>query len=632
METALSAKKKFSTLDAAAIAVCIGLFTCLCYSATRGVGSIDESFYYTIVQRQLMGDRLLIDEWHVSQLSSVLQILPYWFFKTVTGSTEGVILYLRFLFLIVHLAIYWFLYFCLRKYGWWGLVSVFLFCAYIPNQIMTLNYYMITLHGSIVVCALLFLGKEKKSIPVLLLTGAVIACTVLAEPFAAALYFIWCLLLLCRVIAQKRNKEFLSDFGFVLDKRVWFFTTAGIVAVAMIFFTYLLIRSPLPEIVKSVPELFTDYEYSFNQEGKSLLDTHKIRMLLRFYGYVPPVAGIVLLVVSMILKKKGALYKRSLKRLLLFCACLCLVCAYLAAAVLVLQQQDIRILRHDELPDIFYYYYYQQAPLLLFGLICYVLCEHKDHRMFCFWFVGLFISFAVDISSDVIIGFGGAIVLVEAMIVFGTLLKELHADTAACAADGGDNAGAGCVQSRFLAGIAAFTVFAAVIWESIGLYTGGFYHIVENVCNIYEDQDLTVQMVRGPLKGIRTTARVGGIYEDILSDLDEIKANTPGPIYVTQLFSYTYLYLEQPIGTYSTWYVEEDSEVRQCRYWELHPEKRPSSVYIPYYDAYSYLSYKVNRKTDQWGEDKIRFLQTLCSCEVTEGKAGFILRVIRWYD
>ena len=196
METKVLAKKKLCTMDYVALAVCVGLFAYLFYAATVSIVAVDESLYYSIVQRQLMGDRLLIDEWHVSQLSSFLQLLPYWLVTSLVGSTEGVLLYLRFIFLAVHLVICCFMYVHLRGYGWWGFLAVFLYAIYIPNQIMTLNYYMMTLHGWIVVCILLFLGNKKKSAAVLIFTGIVLACSVLAEPFTAAIYFIWCLLLL----------------------------------------------------------------------------------------------------------------------------------------------------------------------------------------------------------------------------------------------------------------------------------------------------------------------------------------------------------------------------------------------------------------------------------------------------
>ncbi|MBQ6117889.1 MAG: hypothetical protein IJK98_01530, partial [Clostridia bacterium] len=94
-------------------------------------------------------------------------------------------------------------------------------------------------------------------------------------------------------------------------------------------------------------------------------------------------------------------------------------------------------------------------------------------------------------------------------------------------------------------------------------------------------------------------------------------------------------------------YVEEDSETRQTRYWELHPEKRPDYIYVPFYDSYYYLNsgerkaianQVLNKQPDQSTgihyeeENKIRFLQTICDCEVMDGRAGYILRVVNWQN
>ena len=145
-----------------------------------------------------------------------------------------------------------------------------------------------------------------------------------------------------------------------------------------------------------------------------------------------------------------------------------------------------------------------------------------------------------------------------------------------------------------------------------------------------ERPPVTAVADRGPLKGVRTTEHVNEVYNDILADLDVIKENTDGPVYVTELFAYCYLYLERPVATYSAWYVEEDSEVRQTRYWELHPEKRPEYIYVPFYDVFYYLPYQERPGKENWGEEKLSFLKTVCDCDVAEGKAGYIVRVDGW--
>ena len=42
------------------------------YRINWGMASVDETFYLTTPFRLVQGDALLVDEWHVSQLSAVL--------------------------------------------------------------------------------------------------------------------------------------------------------------------------------------------------------------------------------------------------------------------------------------------------------------------------------------------------------------------------------------------------------------------------------------------------------------------------------------------------------------------------------------------------------------------------------
>ena len=301
MKNKLTEKKGFHRTDFVALVFCVVLFAYLIYAATQGFGSEDECVYYTIPQRLLKGDRLLIDEWHVEQLSSVLLVFPFWLITTLTGSTEGVILFLRFTYLAVDLILYWFLYCKMRPYGAAGLIPVALFAMNMPMAIITLNYYSMSLHGLAVTCALLFFEKKQTSVPVLLLTGIVFACTVLAEPVLAVLYFAWSILFFWGVAARKRGRRFSDEFNFILFPKVWRWITVGIMLTAAAFFVFLLSRSAPAEIFRVLPELFSDSEYSFSSgSGRSFFSFFKLWQAIRFYGIAPPTLGTVVLALSLI--------------------------------------------------------------------------------------------------------------------------------------------------------------------------------------------------------------------------------------------------------------------------------------------------------------------------------------------
>ena len=625
MKKGRTEKISFCKTDAVAITICIALFAYLFYAATQGFGSEDECVYYTIPQRLLKGDRLLIDEWHVEQLSSVLLALPYWLITTLRGSTEGVILSLRFTYLAVALILYWFLYGKMRPYGTAGLIPVVLFAVNIPMAIITLNYYSMSLHGLAVICALLFFEKKQASVPVLLLTGIVIACTVLAEPGLALLYFVWSVLVLCSSVARKKGKRFLEDFTFILLPKVWCWITVGITLTAAVFFAFLLSRSAPAELFRVLPELFSDSEYSFSSgSGRSFFSFFKLWQAIRFYGVVPPVLGTAVLVLSLIYRKTEQKNKKR-KAQLFAAACVCFSLAYLCAAVIILR---VPMLSKSYTPTYLYYYNYHSAPIFFLGLNCYLLSEKKDPQLFCVWLVSAAASASIDTVSEHVIGFCGVIACFELIPMFFTVLREIRDDRLASAENTENDRTHR--KKRLCSAIAVCCLIVFFAWESYGVYALGFYQTVEHYANPNAGEPLSAIADRGPLKGIHTTAHIKEIYDKILDDLDGIKSDCSGPFYVSELRAFFYIYADLPFGCYDTWYVEADSETRAVRYWELLPERRPEYIYIPLYDNYTYEDYLEDPVRAAWVKEKLAFYRQLCEYEVIRGNAGYIIHVNRW--
>ena len=80
-----------------------------------GFANMDESFYLTIPYRLCQGDVLLLNEWHLSQLAGWILRLPMAVFLRINGSTEGICLWFRYLYVAAHLGVSLLLFFCLRK-------------------------------------------------------------------------------------------------------------------------------------------------------------------------------------------------------------------------------------------------------------------------------------------------------------------------------------------------------------------------------------------------------------------------------------------------------------------------------------------------------------------------------------
>ena len=109
--TDINRKKNFSLSDAdkiknIAVFIAIAFFALLSFrGAFYGIASPDESFYLTIPYRIINGDALFVDEWHASQLSSFLLWLPMKLYISITGGTDGIVLFFRCLFVICQTAV-----------------------------------------------------------------------------------------------------------------------------------------------------------------------------------------------------------------------------------------------------------------------------------------------------------------------------------------------------------------------------------------------------------------------------------------------------------------------------------------------------------------------------------------------
>ena len=609
---------RFTPCDCAALAAFVCLFACLAYIAGRGLCPVDESFYYTIVHRQMLGDRLFIDEWHVSQLSSLLQYLPFFLFTKITGSTEGVILFARYLYLAVDGILYWFLYARLRRYGAAAAAAICVFCSCAPLMILTLNYYTMSLHGTVVLCALLLFGKDKKSVPTLMLVGLVWACMVLAEPLLAVSFVLWTAAVLLRRAERKKEKQRLAAWEPCLGGRTWLWVTLGVAAAFLAFCVYLFTRGSPADMLAAVPELFTDTEYQFGIGQSSLIDTAKVGAVFSFFGFIPLFGEYALAVPVLFLKKRGKL--SGCRRMLFAAACLLLIAGCVTAAVILLR---------GGYPTVPFYCYFQYAPILPFALNCCLLRSEPDRRVFGFWLAAFVYSVLIDVSSDLMFGLGGVIGAFPMLISFRAVVKELRERGAEAAPREGKGrfTRLPAAARRLLAPLAALTLAVFACWNGANLYILRFVPAIETLYNPEKNAAVDTVLARGPLKGIRTTERHSEVYNGVLEDLDALRALTDGPLYVTERCSYYYLYAGLPYACYSTWYVEADSETRVLRYWELHPEKAPAAVYIPFCDAYTY-SENGNPENGRDGnliEKKLAFVNRHFNCEIREGRAGYLV-------
>lgn len=643
---ALREKKRLYT-DLIALLAFGAVFFCLFFSQQVGIGLADEQFYYTIVKRLLQGDRLFVDEWHLSQMFSVLLIPPVKLYLRIFGGADGLILAMRRLFLVWELFTGGYVYLRLRKHGFPALVFALALCVFFPYYAFT--YYTFAVHGTVILLVTLFASEKKPKAPVLVLMGVVAAMTVLAEPILSAAYILYSAQVLVRFILQKKGLVRKSDG--VPSLRVWLFITVGVAAAFAVFIVWIFVscgRSFRP-LLESVPALFSGKEYSFdprNETNNVARFGMKLATLLRMYGWAPPVGLILTAVAGFVLRKAfPAVYGKRRWRALLFCSlCVCLTAAYAYLFYAVFVQRSYResftdnILMHGGF-----------FPVLLFAFGCFGLQKQGRGLSFAFLQTGAFASALVDFSSDNCMCYGGVITLLPAALGFRALLSEfLRCPAPQADAPVPEKRTAAVAGKVAVCALACLSAACVLFWAGKAFVQCGAVPAVGFLWAQAAKAPYTVKLEDGPFRGLFVTAAVNDLCAATERDMAAAAAIGPGPLYVDSLCPMPYLYAENPMGSYSSFYVEEDRPHRLLRFWEMHPEKTPEIIYVPYYD-YMTVSYfdRLAVKNPGGGSDsgaggsirlrfffdknaqaeKLALFTRLFSCEVTEGEAGYLLHV-----
>ena len=595
---------RINRCDIAAVLLGVCLLVFFLITARYGVGMPDEAFYYTIPQRLLNGDRLFVDEWHLTQLASLFSVLPYWIFTTITGSTEGLILYMRCFFTGINMLFYAYLYYKLRSYGIWGLLSAFLFCAILPEVNYAISYFTVSSMAMMVVC-IIFFTEPEPGIPKSIAAGVFFAFSVVAEPLLFFLYFIYtAAVVICRFRKQK------NACGGFLGLRVWFFFSVGGFAVLAALLVFLFKTGSLQALEKTLPYLFSGKE--FNESN--FFDPSRLKSVYRFFGAVSQIffaASIGIFLFCAVFRKMS-----DRMRILIFI----LSCVSFAVSCIMGFRSVLN--GKEGSNSIQYFVLYHDLPILLIVPIWYFLCKKKDPRLFAFWVCGVLYSVLVDISSDVIIGSGGRIAQTAGFLLLAELAPELKAlfqnesEKGAYAFLSID-----ALKKAFTAFCTVcFVVFTA--WNVVYIGLEGFYQPIEKMyCDDGTAWPYYVKLTEGPFKNLKTNKKVSKVYLATLRDLDSIVKEAQDERFITfGLNPYVYLYVDLPYACFSAW--DQNTVDRSLVYWQLLEDRKPSYIYYSYY-PFVYWKVILNQK------DNIEVLESqLGKCDVTAGEAGYIIKVL----
>lgn len=546
----------------------------LIWKARYSFGSHDESFYLTIPKRLLQGDALLVDEWHVSQLSSLL-ILPIMkIYLAFNPSSVGMILHFRLIYIAFHSICAVILYFRLKRYSPFGsFFGSLVFLIYAPFGISALSYNSMGIDFFALSTVLLAtrpqFDKGLHRIIYNTLIGLLFSAAVLCQPYLAALYLIYAFVILTYTIYRKHRNSSTGSANELLSPKCLLEINVG-VAIAVVFFAaFVLSRASISQIIDAVPLILSDPEHP------------SFTILEAVIGFInnaiPDKLSFCLYLVVAILSVLAILDRRSeLRRDIYF---------ILASVATVVYTYNFS---NGKLPN----------PLMLsvnlLGIVSFFLLKKRPYRLFFAVFVPtVYYSFVMNITSNqkfyVISSVFSVASIVSAVFIAMFVYESYHTCDIS-------------VRSLFSRTVCS-TFSCCLLLAMLVLIRGN--------CNFYESMDtykLTAKIETGLNAGIYTREYAVDMVEKIMDDISDLRKINDGK--VLYFASETYLYLSdckenasfsawlsirKPTGEFLISSIESEL-IRLSHYYELNPDKRPDYIYV-------------NVKTEGTIESIIRILQ-----------------------
>ena len=364
------------------------LFICsvlLVIRAFFGFCSSDEPFYLSTTKRLFEMDRIFVDEWFPTQLSSLILLPFYALYVTIRGNTDGIILFFRLLYVLVTFVLS-----CVsfriisKRNGVMTGLAVSLFMLFFAHlNIATLSYY--TMSFEFFVFAFILFMLQKRSAYVT--GGFFFALSVLSLPSLAIAYvaaFIIILLLSVR-------------FKSLRDGLLW--STVGIMIAGLLFISYLYMSgNSIAGLLKNLPYVLSDDEHQ----------TSLVAPFKKFFTSISDVYGKIFYL-NFVLALLG-LVSNKFKKLVPYIFTLdCILFVYYA--IMSLGRTG-----------------YMNTALALFAAPLFFMCKKKDYYSFISLFIGgLIFSMTYSYSSNgelYVLSIGHGIACIAGILFISDFIKE----------------------------------------------------------------------------------------------------------------------------------------------------------------------------------------------------------------
>ena len=527
---------RFDRWDGIFFLLLLGTAAFFLWRCRYGFANIDEAFYPTVPHRLAQGDRLLMQEWHLTQLSSVLLYVPVVLYEKLTGGTDGIYLALRHLCVVTQCLAAAAVYLKTRKYHKPGAAAGALALAvYTPFNINALSYHSLGILF-MAFTGILLAETEEKNRVVFALTGFLFACAVLCSPHLIALYGLYALAVL---LFRKRR----GDLAPLAPESFAFFTLGAAVC-AVLFFFIGLYGADFSGLRKAIHGILTDPEHS-EQTAVGLLiysmAAYPARVIVRA-GIRPGICMAAVLVLALIARIDKKRERHT--------------AVYLLLGTVLTAAAQIFFYIEQRHPNFFMY----AVNLLALLCVCASPRDRTARRLMLFWWLpGMAYSFLVVLGSNqgsfVIFSAAASAVPCSMILIFRTARSLFPQSTKS-------------IRALTAAALAALTIVQiGAPAEKRCRYVFWGNEIVHQ----------TVELTEGPEKGIIGEPYSTEAYNTVYPVVRELERRA-GDGEVLVLSDKTYLFLGKfKNAGYSAWLsgVNDTTLERLALYYEINPDKLP---------------------------------------------------------
>lgn len=551
----------------------------------------DESFYLAVTSRFYNGDRIFFDEWFPTQLSSLLLLPLYSIYVAICGSTEGIILFFRILFVFLELVSGIVVYKVISKHHglFLGTISGLLIMWYTHLNIATLSYYTMSTHFFVLTMVLIYdcymsyiipsLADYKKVNSLcsrkLIISGVLFALCVLCLPTMCVAYFLIVFAGFFATLFGKKLKSvdlictFVTKLDFI---NTFIYTLIGICIPAFIFAVYMLTHVSIPDFIISLKYVLSDDEHELSK----LYPLKKMYLAINeSYGSVAKLAYLFItlsIVVFIIMTVVPVLKDSKLKTI---------ISKYLPLIKNIMFAADVTLFALYLLKS-FGHTGYIFTAMMLFCFPLFFITEKKNWTLFILSFVGgLLFSLVYSYSSNgmlYLLSMGHFVCTIGGLIFINDFARELNESISIEVTDSS------------VKNVVSYVITAIILVCVIQT-------CILRVTNIYRDDkltNLTEMTTAGPAKGLYTSKEHLDMYMNVYDTINEYCMSTSDKgnseamtLLISKLLPFGYLISDLKVAAPTVWRNPMGS-LRLKEYYELQGGRYPDVILVldEYYGSY----------------------------------------------